>query len=211
MRCVAWCLPERALTPGPRRRYVTYGNQVAVDSGSCSGVWSGNLNFRQVSDCSTKVCSKTTPPQSILHYTSASTQTSTALLVFGENGNGVGSKVWQPMCDQSLDDILAGLNASGISSDDVDLSKPLRCETNEIPCLQTRVAALLHSFFYNFWFFGAIYYWAEWLACLVYFIALIYFTCKRRKSIVQAMINDVQSDFDDSDDDMTPFKPSWAS
>ena len=86
----------------------------------------------------------------------------------------------------------------------------VNCTRVEEPCTQTRMAALLNAFFYNLWFFGAIYYWANWGIIGVFFVALIYLTCRRRKSIMQSLINDVQDDFDDSDDDMAPFAPSWG-
>jgi len=38
-------------------------------------------------------------------------------------------------------------------------------------------------------------------------IAFIYYTCKKRKSIVQSLINDAKDEFDSSDDDMKPFDP----
>ena len=88
--------------------------------------------------------------------------------------------------------------------------KDAQCHRNTTPCLKTQMVTLLQSFFYSFWFFGAIYYWSMWAFILVYFVSMVAYTCKNRKSIVQAMINDVQSDLDDSDDDMTPFKPSWG-
>lgn len=77
-------------------------------------------------------------------------------------------------------------------------------------CTSTRVAALLHAFFYNLWFFGAIYYWANWGFIGVFFLSLVYFTCKRRRSLVQSLLNDAKEDTYESDDDMTPFNPSWA-
>jgi hypothetical protein len=83
------------------------------------------------------------------------------------------------------------------------------CEITE-PCLKTRLAALLSSFFYNFWFLGFCYYWANWGFIAVFFLSLIWCTCKRRKSLFQALVNDVEADLlGDDDDDMTPFKPSW--
>jgi LMBR1 domain-containing protein 1 len=84
------------------------------------------------------------------------------------------------------------------------------CHRNTHPCLKTQMVSLLQSFFFSFWFFGAIYYWSMWVFILIYFVSMVAYTCKNRKSIVQAMINDVQSDLDDSDDDMTEFKPSWG-
>jgi hypothetical protein len=63
------------------------------------------------------------------------------------------------------------LNTSGFYGDDVDLAKPLRCITNYEPCVQTRVAALLHSFFYNFWFLGAAYYWCQVRRCAAIVLA----------------------------------------
>lgn len=85
-----------------------------------------------------------------------------------------------------------------------------KCSIVESPCVQTRLAALLRSFFFQFWFLGAIYYWANWGFLLIFFLSLIVITCKRRRSLMQAMINDVNEDVDDSDDDMMPFSPSWA-
>jgi len=79
------------------------------------------------------------------------------------------------------------------------------------PCVETRLSALLNAFFYNYWFLGMIYYWANWGFLVVFYASLVYCTCKRRRSIYQSMVNDVQTDLIDSDDDdMTPFKPSWA-
>eukprot|EP00040_Diaphanoeca_grandis_P010962 m.56140 g.56140 ORF g.56140 m.56140 type:complete len:720 (-) comp22193_c0_seq2:223-2382(-) len=89
-----------------------------------------------------------------------------------------------------------------------DVNGTITCFETVEPCLKTRMSALLQSFFFNFWFFGAIYYWFNWVFILFFFFSLIYYTCKNRKNIVQAMINDVQEDFDDSDDDMAPFK--WS-
>jgi len=84
------------------------------------------------------------------------------------------------------------------------------CQKIKSPCVQTRMAALLRNFFYNFWFLGAIYYWANWGFMLFFFLCLVVMTCKKRRSLMQAMVNDVQDDVGDSDDDMTPFQPSWA-
>lgn len=197
-------------------RYVTFGNQVAIDSTSCvPGNMTSELIFRRVSACSTTPCSVITkaPPQSFFSYTSLASKQTETVLVFGsktDDINKFSAKEHNHVCTSSLTDVILGaLNVSGLDSEDVDLSEPLHCFTNHEPCVTTRVTALLHSFFHNMSILGAIFYYCEWLACLVYFLALIWFTCKKRKSIVQAMINDVQSDFDDSDDDMTPFKPSW--
>lgn len=85
----------------------------------------------------------------------------------------------------------------------------VNCTRVEEPCTQTRMAALLNAFFYNLWFLGAIYYWANWGIIGVFFFSLVFMVCKRRKSLLQSLVNDVQDDFDDSDDDMTPFNPSW--
>jgi LMBR1 domain-containing protein 1 len=79
-----------------------------------------------------------------------------------------------------------------------------------MPCIETRLSALLNAFFFNYWFLGMIYYWANWGFLAVFYISLVYCTCKKRKSIYQSMINDVQEDLLDSDDDMADFKPSWA-
>eukprot|EP00037_Helgoeca_nana_P005958 m.55429 g.55429 ORF g.55429 m.55429 type:complete len:753 (-) comp16876_c0_seq1:222-2480(-) len=197
-------------------QYVTFGNQVAIDSTSCvPGNMTSELIFRRVSACSTTPCSVITkaPPQSFFSYTSLASKQTETVLVFGsktDDINEFSASEHNHVCTSSLTDvILSALNVSGLDSEDVDLSEPLHCYTNHEPCVTTRVTALLHSFFHNMSILGAIFYYCEWLACLVYFLALIWFTCKKRKSIVQAMINDVQSDFDDSDDDMTPFKPSW--
>lgn len=78
------------------------------------------------------------------------------------------------------------------------------------PCIETRLSALLNAFFFNYWFLGMIYYWANWGFLAVFYISLVYCTCKRRRSIYQSMINDVQEELMDSDDDMAAFKPSWA-
>jgi len=79
-----------------------------------------------------------------------------------------------------------------------------------MPCTETRLSALLNAFFFNYWFLGMIYYWANWGFLAVFYISLVYCTCKRRRSIYQSMINDVQEELMDSDDDMAAFKPSWA-
>lgn len=79
-----------------------------------------------------------------------------------------------------------------------------------MPCVETRLSALLNAFFFNYWFLGMIYYWANWGFLAVFYLSLVYCTCKRRRSIYQSMINDVQEDLMDSDDDMAAFKPSWA-
>jgi LMBR1 domain-containing protein 1 len=82
----------------------------------------------------------------------------------------------------------------------------VQCKVIREPCSQTRVAALLHTFFYKFWFFSAIYYWAIWAFLVLFFLAFVYYTCCGRRSLVQQMVKDVKDDFDDSDDDMTPFR-----
>jgi len=83
------------------------------------------------------------------------------------------------------------------------------CEITE-PCLKTRLAGLMQSFFFNFKFLGICYFWANWGFIAVFMFSFVWCTCKRRKSLFQALINDVQSDLlGDDDDDMTPFKPSW--
>lgn len=99
--------------------------------------------------------------------------------------------------------------ATKINFNGISLKQPTICYQLETPCTQTRMAALLHAFFYNLWFFGAIYYWANWGVVLVFFVALVWITCRKRKSLVQALINDAKDDMDDSDDDMTPFNPNW--
>ncbi len=106
-------------------------------------------------------------------------------------------------------------------------SADVTCSTLKEPCTQTRLAALLNAFFFNIWyvredvflwstldllfcrFFGAIYYWANYGIILMFTIALIVLTCRRRKSLMQSLINDQRDEFDDSDDDMVPFNPSW--
>jgi LMBR1 domain-containing protein 1 len=90
------------------------------------------------------------------------------------------------------------------------ISAQVSCTQIKDPCVQTRLAALLHTFFYNFWFLGAIYFWSNWGFILVFMLALIYYTCKKRKSLFQAMLNEVNDDMYDSDDDIAPFRPSWA-
>jgi len=102
------------------------------------------------------------------------------------------------------------LSKEGFLSESKDRFVAGTCQTIISPCVQTRMAALLRNFFYNFWFLGAIYYWANWGFLVFFFLCLVVITCKRRKSLMQAMVNDVQEDVDDSDDDMTPFQPSWA-
>ncbi|EDQ91976.1 uncharacterized protein MONBRDRAFT_22684 [Monosiga brevicollis MX1] len=80
----------------------------------------------------------------------------------------------------------------------------------EPACVSTRIAALLHAFFYNLWFFGLIYYWANWAFFLVFLAGLFYLTCTQRKSLIRSLVSDAKHDFYDSDDDMKPFNPSWA-
>lgn len=86
----------------------------------------------------------------------------------------------------------------------------LWCRQRNDPCTQTRMSAIVNAMFFKAWFLGAIYYWANWLFLVVFFLSFVYQTCKRRKSLMQVMVNDLQGDFDDSDDDMLPAKFSWA-
>ena len=50
-------------------------------------------------------------------------------------------------------------------------------------------------------FFGAIYYWGIWAFVIVFLIVAVFVTCRRRKSMAQRIVNDLRTDFDDSDDD----------
>ncbi len=96
-------------------------------------------------------------------------------------------------------------------------------------CVSTRFAALLHAFFYNAWFFGAIYYWANWGFVLVFFLSMHGLTlrdgqvssimqspsgrpCSRSglpsNANLQERINEQKSNFDD-DDDYKPFTAGW--
>ena len=113
---------------------------------------------------------------------------------------------------KSLDIVLNGVNATW------DLSSSTFACVRQETCVSTRFAAILHAFFYNIWcahwhghppttrglaslfltlthpslpalrFFGAIYYWANWGFILIFFIALFYLTCKRRRSLVASLI-----------------------
>eukprot|EP00041_Stephanoeca_diplocostata_P007026 m.97109 g.97109 ORF g.97109 m.97109 type:complete len:699 (+) comp16687_c0_seq1:153-2249(+) len=196
------------LTLAPQ--YVTYGNQKTINLESC-GASDDQVSFAVVSDCEMVQCSGQAPPQAILRYTNVTTEAKQGLLVFPNASLPYDSFINGTWGECDLDTVSEFLDAAGYNVSDMRLGTDA-CDVNDKPCVQTRVAALLHSFFYNFWFLGAIYYWAMWLSLGVYFVSLIYYTCKNRKSLVQAMINDIQDDLDDSDDDDgAPFKPSWGS
>lgn len=75
-------------------------------------------------------------------------------------------------------------------------------------CVSTRLSALMHAFFFNAWFFGAIYYWANWMFIVMFFINLVLILVRKRKSQLEVLINDQRTNFDD-DDAPVPFNPSW--
>lgn len=83
------------------------------------------------------------------------------------------------------------------------------CKQYPSPCTQTRLAALLNAFFFNFWFLGAIFYWCNWAIICVFTIAFFYLVCRSRRSIIKSLINEAKEDADDDDDDLVPFNPSW--
>jgi len=97
-----------------------------------------------------------------------------------------------------------GLLVSGDAVLDLTLMGCAKMEA----CVSTRLSALMHAFFFNAWFFGAIYYWANWLFILMFFLNLILAVVRKRKSEFERLVNDKRTDFDD-DDAPAPFNPSW--
>jgi len=77
-------------------------------------------------------------------------------------------------------------------------------------CVKSRMSALLHAFFYNAWFFGAIYYWANWLFIVVFFLSLAAGVLKKRSASddLKAKVKEHKTNFDE-DDDLVAFNPSW--
>lgn len=182
------------LTLAPQ--YVTYGNQHYSDIKIYSG--SGRHMPLAYPTKDVKLCNTEAPGYNYLVYQGNSTHP------YQFDAPIYDDKTDNKCIQKSLDIVLNGVNATW------DLSSSTFACVRQETCVSTRFAAILHAFFYNIWFFGAIYYWANWGFILIFFIALFYLTCKRRRSLVASLINDAKHDFDDSDDDMTPFNPSWA-
>eukprot|EP00039_Didymoeca_costata_P001041 m.49180 g.49180 ORF g.49180 m.49180 type:complete len:688 (+) comp10602_c0_seq1:222-2285(+) len=191
-------------------QYVTYGHQhypkgVTNDTNACLGVAAYPSN--------PEVCSSEAPRYLwiIRRMDGSKEQVNFPRALLNESSDDSCHMNWKAnllnMAPSTLcnADGTAGTNTTSSFADDV-----ISCEQQKGPCVQTRLAALLHTFFFNFWFLGAIYYWANWGFILIYMLAFIYYTCTKRKSLFQAMLNDVNDDMYDSDDDITPFRPSWA-
>ena len=190
-------------------QYVKYGNQQApnatVGIGSSNRTANG-YGFVEVGTVTMEPCSDFVFPINTLSISGKGYVLHSERLTDGKpysNGD------WGPKnCTRILNgDAAAALKKLNFTPGEIAAAV---CHRNTHPCLKTQMVTLLQSFFFSFWFFGAIYYWSMWVFILIYFVSMVAYTCKNRKSIVQAMINDVQSDLDDSDDDMTPFKPSWG-
>jgi len=99
-----------------------------------------------------------------------------------------------------------GVLKSNITHHVLDLSTTFCARLDS--CVATRFSALLHAFFYNAWFFGAIYYWANWGFVGVFFISTIYYFVKKPTDLLAERINEHKNNFDD-DEDVRPFNPSW--
>jgi len=226
---VILCLNVVLLTLSPN--YTTYGNQMY--SKGVASQWSGDaqcIGFAPYPSHAEQ-CSSAAPQYQLLVNTPAGcnpnpnvntntcTQWQVDIPLNKENATAYtkGKNDWSLTSAEctSLLDVAIKANypkCAGVQSNQTLaalLAETQSCEISE-PCLKTRLAALLSSFFYNFWFLGFCYYWANWGFIGIFFISLIWCTCKRRKSLFQALVNDVESDLlGDDDDDMTPFKPSW--
>ncbi|XP_072016820.1 probable lysosomal cobalamin transporter [Amphiura filiformis] len=74
---------------------------------------------------------------------------------------------------------------------------PVQCTTAIKDCTMTVTTALLTKFVFQLWFFGACYYWANWVFLAFILIALLVALIKKRRSTIEGEVD--ASDTDDSD------------
>ncbi|XP_077990655.1 putative lysosomal cobalamin transporter [Glandiceps talaboti] len=74
-------------------------------------------------------------------------------------------------------------------------------KTNIDECVMTQMSAILTKYFYQMWFFGACYYWANWAFMGIFLIGFLVALIKKRRSSIEGEI-DEDDDSDDSDEEM---------
>eukprot|EP01147_Barroeca_monosierra_P001981 gene1981-5061_t len=179
------------LTLAPQ--YITYGNQ-KFPSVEPYNKTLENVQIRALSYSTAKLCDSEAPKY--VYYV----KNKTSQEMFQSN-IGIYDEKENNRCLQEI--------ITTKSNTTFDLKQNVFECTRRLACRSTRAAALLHAFFYNMWFLGLIYYWSNWGFILVFFLALVYLGCKRRRSLVASLVNDAKHDFHDSDEDTKPFNPSW--
>ncbi|XP_022093239.1 probable lysosomal cobalamin transporter [Acanthaster planci] len=81
-------------------------------------------------------------------------------------------------------------------------SEPEQCTTSESSsdCTMTVTMGLMTKFVFQLWFFGACYYWANWVFLGFILIGLIISLLRRRRSSIEDQVD--SSDSEDSDEEM---------
>lgn len=70
-------------------------------------------------------------------------------------------------------------------------------------CTMTRASALLVSFFYKAWFFGAFFYFGMWAFIAVSALSCVYVILRPSRSVTDGLID--EDDLEESDDE--PLRP----
>lgn len=170
------------LTLAPQ--YTTYGNQQyqIVEKGDTFAAWPGTA---------TTLCDSSAP-ENVFYVYNSTTKFLTAQDYSLSNGI-------QYACRDIT--IHNNITNTSLSLARMGCAKVTACES-------TRLTALLHAFFYNAWFFGAIYFWTNWIFIVVFFIGIVFFAVRRRSTALEERIRDRKTNFDD-DDDIVQFNPKW--